>query len=79
MVDVQVAPAERKTLTVEEAAQELGIGRRLAYELARRGELPGVIRLGRRYVVSRSILNPTLAPSNVSELPQFEVDGASAA
>lgn len=43
---------ESQTVTVEEAARMLGIGRNLAYELARRGRLP-VIRLGRRIVVPR--------------------------
>ena len=36
---------DRKTYSIEEAAQLLGIGRSLAYELAREGTLPGVRRL----------------------------------
>jgi excisionase family DNA binding protein len=44
--------ADRPTISVEKAAQVLGIGRGHAYELARRGELPGVLRLGRRYRVA---------------------------
>ena len=45
---------ERLTLKVKQAAAMLGISKNLAYELARRGELPGVIRLGqKRLVVSR--------------------------
>ena len=39
-------------VTVPEAARELGISKDLAYSLARRGELPGAIQLGRRWVVS---------------------------
>ena len=31
----------------------LGLGRQTAYELARRGELPGIKRLGGRFIVSR--------------------------
>ena len=50
----------RATLTVEEAARELGIGRGLAYELARRGELP-TLRLGRRLVVPAVALQRMLA------------------
>lgn len=42
----------RLTLTVEEAAQLLGISRALAYELVARHELPS-LRLGRRIVVPR--------------------------
>ena len=44
----------RLTYSVAEAAAMLGISRNLAYELARRGELPGTIKLGqKRLVVSR--------------------------
>jgi excisionase family DNA binding protein len=43
---------ERLTLSVEEAAEMLGISRTLAYELVRRGVLPHV-RLARRIVISR--------------------------
>lgn len=49
-----------RTLSVEQAAKELGIGRSLAYELARTGQLP-IIRLGRRVRISRVRLNAMLA------------------
>jgi excisionase family DNA binding protein len=49
-----------EALSVEAAAARFGIGRSLAYELARRGELPGVIKLGGRYVVSRTKLERAL-------------------
>ena len=52
---------ERLTLTIAEAAAMLGISRNLAYELARRGELPGVIKLGqRRLVVSKLAISRLL-------------------
>jgi excisionase family DNA binding protein len=51
----------RATFSVEEAATLLGIGRGLAYDLARRGELPGVFRLGRRLLVSRTALERYLS------------------
>jgi len=51
---------ERLTLSVEEACRLLGIGRTAGYELARRGSLPGVLRLGRRFVVSRPALELAL-------------------
>lgn len=41
---------DRATITVEEAVEILGIGRRAAYEGVRRGQLPGR-RIGRRLVV----------------------------
>jgi excisionase family DNA binding protein len=53
---VPAATGKPLTISVEETARQLGIGRTLAYELARRGELPGAIRLGGRYVVSRRAL-----------------------
>jgi excisionase family DNA binding protein len=45
----------RKTLTVEEAAKLLGIGRGLAYEGVRDGSIPSV-RIGRRVLVPRARL-----------------------
>jgi excisionase family DNA binding protein len=47
------------TITVERAAQLLGISRGLAYELVRRGELPA-IRLGRRLVVPTNAIDQML-------------------
>jgi len=52
--------SERATFSIGEAATLLGIGRSLAYELARRGELPGARRLGHRLVVSRKVLEAFL-------------------
>jgi excisionase family DNA binding protein len=40
----------RVTITIEQAAQVLGLGRTAAYDAARRGELP-TRRLGRRLLV----------------------------
>lgn len=55
-------PAERLTYSISEAAVILGIGKGLCYELARRGELPGLVKLGRkRYVVSRTALTRLLS------------------
>jgi excisionase family DNA binding protein len=45
----------RLTVTVEEAATLLGLGRSAAYEAARRGEIP-TRRLGRRIVVPVPLL-----------------------
>jgi excisionase family DNA binding protein len=44
---------ERKTLTVEEAAQLLGVSDRHLYELIRRGEFSPALRLGRCIRISR--------------------------
>lgn len=61
-------PAERQTLTVEEAARVLGISRSSAYEAARRGELP-IVRIGRRYVVPRVALERLLDQAGRTVLP----------
>ncbi|HUY08376.1 MAG TPA: helix-turn-helix domain-containing protein [Candidatus Dormibacteraeota bacterium] len=50
----------RATLTVEEAAVVLGIGRSGAYAAARIGDIP-VIRVGRRLLVPRAALEALLA------------------
>jgi len=50
---------ERATLTVEEAARYLGIGRQTAYDEARTGGLP-IVRMGRgkkRILVVRALLD----------------------
>lgn len=53
------AAAERLTLTVEEAARALGIGRASAYDAVERGDIPAV-RLGRRIVIPRLALERML-------------------
>ena len=51
--------------TVEEAGRLLGIGRSAAYEAARSGEIP-VIRIGRRWLVSKIALDRMLAEAGQS-------------
>jgi excisionase family DNA binding protein len=51
---------EPRTVSVEEASRALGISREHGYALARRRELPGLIVLGHRYVVSRAALQRVL-------------------
>ena len=52
---------ERLTLTIMEVAKTLGISRGLAYDLARQGKLPGVIRLGKRLLISRKCMDEFLS------------------
>ena len=54
-----IPPAERLTLTVDEAAETLGISRAFAYEAVRRGEIPS-IRIGRRVLVPKAALRRML-------------------
>jgi excisionase family DNA binding protein len=51
---------QRMTVTVEEAATILGVGRNKAYEAARSGEIPA-IRIGKRLLVPRAALKRLLA------------------
>lgn len=69
------AQRERMTLSVEEAAEALGIGRTLAYEAARRGEIP-TIRIGRRLVVPRAALDQLLGSPAMEGGQSFVEHGA---
>lgn len=61
-------PAERATMSLPELSRRSGIPRSTIYDLARRNELPiGVIRFGRRIVVSRVQAERLLAGEIVSE------------
>jgi hypothetical protein len=52
----------RATATIPEFALRYGIARSTAYELAKRDQLPvPVIRLGRRMVVSRALMERVLS------------------
>ena len=51
---------KRLTLTIGETAKLLGIGRQLAYDRVKTGEIP-VIKIGRRLLVPRSALEKLLA------------------
>jgi len=52
---------ERRTISIRAAAMQLGISVNLAYALARRRELPGVIHLGqKRMVCSRVAIDRLL-------------------
>jgi predicted DNA-binding transcriptional regulator AlpA len=56
-----VQEISRQTVNIEAAGKMLGICRAVAYDLARRDELPvPVIRLGRRMVVSRRAIDEVL-------------------
>jgi|WetSurMetagenome_2_1015567.scaffolds.fasta_scaffold05447_3 excisionase family DNA binding protein len=50
----------RLTVSVEAAGKILGISRGSAYQAARNGELPGVLRIGGRYLVSVAALRKAL-------------------
>lgn len=54
-------PIEKLTLTVPEVAAILRISRGAAYEAAKTGALPGVLRFGRTIRISRYALNQFLS------------------
>jgi excisionase family DNA binding protein len=59
------------TMSIGEVAQRLGIGRNLAYDLARTGRLPvPVIRLGARRMVVAAAALDTLLSSPPPSSPQ---------
>ena len=66
---------QRRTVTVEEAATILGVGRNKAYEAARSGEIP-TIRIGKRLLVPLAALERLLAvgvhPLGANDLAQPE-------
>lgn len=64
---------ERMTVTVEEAAQLLGIGRSTAYLAVKSGDLP-TIRLGRRLLVPRAQIDRMLGVND--ERPEAGTPGA---
>jgi len=53
--------AAAQTISVQEAARRLGIGKDLAYQAAESGELP-TVRIGRRILVPVAALEAMLRP-----------------
>lgn len=51
-----VTEIERLTLSVESAGKILGISRPTAYKMCSERTMPGLIRIGRRFVVSKPAL-----------------------
>lgn len=58
----------RKTVSIAEAAKELGVGLNQAYEAAHRGEIP-TIKIGRRLLVPRAALDRLLNAGAASLAP----------
>ena len=61
--------SERATVTVDEAARILGIGRAAAYEGVRSGRIPAI------RVSSRRIVVPKRALANLLSVPTISIDG----
>ena len=48
------------TVTIPTAGRMLGLSRGASYEAAKRGDLPGLLRIGRRLMVSKAALHRAL-------------------
>ncbi len=68
---------DRLTLTVDEAAQLLGISRGSAYAAARAGDIPA-IRVGRRLLVPRHALLALVGADRLQPQTQERPAGATA-
>lgn len=64
--EVGVDVTTRRTATVREAAQMLGVSPRHLYELIARGDFP-VVRLGRRRVIPLRAIDEMLSPEQAGE------------
>jgi excisionase family DNA binding protein len=66
----RIAPTKSSpaTMSIEDAARELGIGRHTAYRCAKQGQIP-TIRLGRRILVPRAKLEALLRADQPVALP----------
>jgi excisionase family DNA binding protein len=53
------ASEERRTVSVDEAALRLGVGRNSVYEAVRNGQIPA-LRIGKRWLVPIAVLNRML-------------------
>jgi len=66
-------PRPKPLLTIRECATLLGVCTTTAYAFARRGELPGLVRLNGRYYVRRAVFEGWLA--GVGEMRATPADG----
>ena len=62
-------PNKCRTLTIEEAAEELGISRGKGYDAAKSGEIP-TIKIGRRLLVPRVAFERMLEGVSVATGPK---------
>jgi excisionase family DNA binding protein len=68
---------ETGTFTIEQSAKRLGIGRDLAYRMAKAGTLPGIARLNGKYIVRKVVLEEFLMGQSPKEEPVAGATGGS--
>ena len=66
---------ERLVYRVDEVAELLGCGRSTVYDAISRDELPGVLRLGRRVLISKAALHAALGLTDRDEPGQMNGAG----
>ncbi len=54
---------KRIVYSIDEVSKMLSISRNLTYKLAKNGTLPGVIPLGKRYMVAAAVIDRLLQPN----------------
>lgn len=62
---------ERKAMTVDEAAYELGISRNVAYAAVRKGEIPS-IKIGKRIIIPRAAFERMLSQAEHGARPALQ-------
>jgi excisionase family DNA binding protein len=74
---METSQSERRTLTIPEVAERLGVARSTAYALAKRDALPvPVIQVGRRRLVASEPLERLLAGELTTSPAPVSVDDA---
>ncbi len=63
-----MSETERRTISVEDAAKQLGLSRNAGYEAAKRGEIP-TIRIGRRLLVPSAAFERLFDPPPPASSP----------
>jgi excisionase family DNA binding protein len=62
------------TLTLPQAARQLGVSETLARQLARQGKLPGAFQLGKRWLVHRALFERGI--EQLASIGELEPDDA---
>jgi excisionase family DNA binding protein len=77
MINSMPEPAERKTYTVTEVGEMLGLSKNLAYLAAKNNKLPvPVFRVGKRLLISKSAMDAYLESTPQPTSPALDIEAA---